>query len=293
MYLERRVMTSTLTELQSWVTETVRTLCSGPGNAMLGPFDEPAWATPLVGFCRGDDPLFAAYREHVGPEHWTPLEAMTLAYPALHVEPAELAVISWVLPQTEPTRADSRAAAVYPPERWARSRMFGEAFNNKLRAQVAEALRNAGHPAISPMLLPEYRSVDSSRYVFSSVWSERHIAHACGLGTFGLCDGLITPVGKSMRLGSVVAQMSVPPATRPYSDHHAYCLFYARGTCGVCMQRCPVGAITEQGHDKQACRTHLDRTRPFVREQYGFEGYACGLCQTGTPCEAGIPEELR
>ena len=84
--------------------------------------------------------------------------------------------------------------------------------------------------------------MNSARWVFSSAWSERHIAHACGLGTFGLCDGLITPVGKSMRLGSVIAQMPVEPASRPYTDHHAYCLHYARGTCGVCMQRCPVGA---------------------------------------------------
>ena len=286
-------MTSMLPELQAWVTETVRALCSGPGNAMQGPFDEPAWATPLVGFCRGDDPLFAAYKEHVGPEHWTPVEAMNLAYPHLRLEAADLAVISWVLPQTEATRADSRAATVYPPERWARSRMFGEAFNNTLKAQVVGALHNAGYRAVSPTLLSSFRSVDSERFVFASVWSERHIAHACGLDTFGLCDGLITPAGKAMRLGSVVAQMPVPTAERPYADHHAYCLFYARGTCGVCMQRCPVGAITERGHDKRTCRAHLDRTRPIVREQYGFEGYACGLCQTGTPCEAGIPEELR
>ncbi len=286
-------MAPTLTELQSWVTETVRALCSGPGNAMQGPLDEPAWAAPLVGFCRGDDPLFAAYKEHVGSEHWTPTDAMALAYPEVNFEPAELAIISWVLPQTEATRIDSRAATIYPPERWARSRMFGEAFNNALKAQLVETLRAAGYPAVAPTLLPTFRSVDSERYVFASVWSERHIAYACGLGTFGLCDGLITPVGKAMRLGSVIARMPVPPAERPYTDHHAYCLFYARSTCGVCMQRCPVGAITEQGHDKRLCRAHLDSTRPVVREQYGFEGYACGLCQTGTPCEASIPEELR
>ena len=280
-------------QLQSWITGVIRDLCAGPGNAMHGTFQEPAWDAPLVGFARGDDPLFVDYKVHVGPEHWTPAEAMALAYPALEIEPAELAVISWVLPQTATTRADSRAATVYPPERWARSRMFGEAFNNELRAQVAEALRDAGFHAVSPMLLSEYRSVDSSRFLFSSVWSERHIAHACGLGTFGLCDGLITPVGKAMRLGSVIAQLPVEPAVRPYTDHHAYCLHYARGTCGVCIQRCPVGALSEHGHDKRLCRAHLDATRPIVRDRYGFDGYACGLCQTGTPCEAGIPEELR
>jgi epoxyqueuosine reductase len=281
------------TAVMSWVTDTVRRLCAGPGNAMQGPLDEPAWDPPLVGYARGDDSLFLAYKEHVGPEHWTPAEAMALAFVDSAVDPSELAVISWVLPQTAATRQDSRAATVYPPERWARSRMFGEAFNNALKGQVVEALQAAGYRAMCPTLLPGFATVDSARFVFSSTWSERHIAHACGLGTFGLCDGLITPVGKAMRLGSVVTQMPVEPPARPYTDHHAYCLHFARGTCGICMQRCPVGAITSRGHEKRLCKAHLDSTRPIVRERYGFEGYACGLCQIGTPCEAGIPDELR
>lgn len=279
--------------LVSWVREVVQVLCAGPGNALHGPFDEPAWAAPLVGFARGDDPLFEAYKEYVGPQHWTPAEAMAHAYPDLDVDPQQLAVICWVLPQTQATRMDSRSATLYPPERWARSRIFGEAFNNSLKRQLVSVLSEAGYPATAPTLLPDFATLDSPRYVYSSPWSERHMAYACGLGTFGLCDGLITPVGKAVRLGSVVARMPVEPAVRPYADHHAYCLHYARGTCGICMQRCPVGAISKDGHDKRLCKAHLDSTRPVVRREYGFDGYACGLCQTGTPCEAGIPEELR
>ena len=29
-----------------------------------------------------------------------------------------------------------------------------------------------------------------------------------------------------------------------------------------------------------------------MKREYGFEGYGCGLCQTGVPCESGIPERL-
>jgi len=276
-----------------WITDLVVGLSQSPENAMHGPFDEPAWGTPLVGIARGDDALFAAYKEHVGPEHWTPAEAMALAYP--HDPPAaeEIAVISWILPQTARTRQDNRAERVYPAERWARSRMFGEAFNSLLKQRAVQALREAGYDAMSPTLWPGFGMVDSARCVFASPWSERHIAHACGLGTFGLCDGLITPVGKAVRLGSVLARLPVPPAERPYADHHAYCLHYALGHCESCIQRCPVGAISPAGHDKRLCRAHLDATRPIVLERYGFQGYACGLCQTGTPCEAGIPEALR
>ena len=92
-----------------------------------------------------------------------------------------------------------------------------------------------------------------------------------------------------MRVGSVVARIAVPPTPRPYTDHRAYCSFFADGSCGECIGRCPVGAITQAGHDKLKCSAHVSSTSAFVREHYGFEGYGCGLCQTGVPCESGIP----
>jgi epoxyqueuosine reductase len=92
-----------------------------------------------------------------------------------------------------------------------------------------------------------------------------------------------------MRVGSVVARISIEPTPRPYSDHRAYCLFFADGTCGKCIDRCPARAITESGHDKEKCRQHLGRSREHVKKTYQFEGYGCGLCQVGVPCEADIP----
>jgi ferredoxin len=59
----------------------------------------------------------------------------------------------------------------------------------------------------------------------------------------------ITPKGKAMRCGSVIARIQVPATPRPYEDHHAYCLFFSSGTCGQCISRCPSGAITKAGHD--------------------------------------------
>lgn len=73
-----------------------------------------------------------------------------------------------------------------------------------------------------------------------------------GLGTFGLGDGLIIPLDKAMRLGSVLARIKLKPNQRPYNDHYEYRLFFSIGTCGKCMERCPVGTITEEGKDKQA-----------------------------------------
>lgn len=277
----------------AWVEATITEVLDSPENTLGAEMDERAWGEPLVGFSRGDDPLYEAYKDVVGPFHWTPWEVFTLAFPGPRVDPGELTVICWVLPQTEATKTDNRQQTIYPAERWARARIFGEAVNVKLRRHAVAVLREAGYLAVAPVLSPHWQSKTSDRFGFSSTWSERHAAHASGLGTFGLCDGLITPRGKAMRVGSLVARIQIPPSPRPYEDHRAYCLFFSKGTCGECTERCPVGAIKEAGHDKVKCSEHLrEATEAFVKSNYGFDGYGCGLCQTGVPCESGIPTEL-
>ncbi len=264
--------------------------CRSAENNLGDGSGERAWDAPLVGFASGADPIFKSYKTHCGELHWTPAEVFEKAF-GRRVDPENLAVISWVLPQTEATKRDNAAMDTLPAERWARSRIFGEQFNQKLMTHVQEALTGEGFPTVVPMQLPDFRTEKSEAFQITSTWSERHAAHACGLGTFGLCDGLITPVGKAVRLGSVVAEIRVTPNQRPYTDHRAYCLYAAEGTCGECIDRCPTGALSENGHDKELCRTYMnEKTRPYVEKEFKFKGYGCGLCQTGVPCESGIPK---
>ncbi len=58
------------------------------------------------------------------------------------------------------------------------------------------------------------------------------------------------------------------------------------------MGKCPAGAISERGHDKQKCSDYVDTTHAFVEENYHFKGYGCGFCQVGVPCESRIPEGI-
>jgi epoxyqueuosine reductase len=111
-----------------------------------------------------------------------------------------------------------------------------------------------------------------------------------GLGTFGLCEGLITPLGKAVRFGSVVAEISIPPTIRPYQEHHDYCLFFTEGSCRECIERCPAGAVTEKGHDKVKCWDYIESVTAEHTKNY-FDGAqdGCGFCQTRVPCESGIP----
>ncbi|MFX0072321.1 MAG: epoxyqueuosine reductase, partial [Candidatus Hermodarchaeota archaeon] len=59
---------------------------------------------------------------------------------------------------------------------------------------------------------------------------------------------------------------------------------------GVCIERCPIGAITyETRHDKQKCSQHVMNSIPYIKDHFGINIYACGLCQVAVPCENGIP----
>jgi epoxyqueuosine reductase len=155
---------------------------------------------------------------------------------------------------------------------------------------VVATLAAAGIPAVAPMLSEFWSRSDEGPYAPCSNWSERHAAYAAGLGTFGLCDGLITPVGKAIRTGSVVARLQVAASPRPYDNHHAYCLFYSQGTCGKCIPRCPVNALSESGHDKARCLAYTEhKMNRYNRVEFGIDTYACGLCQAGVPCSDHIP----
>ncbi len=277
---------------ESWLETIVRSFINkSPENSLRNEKNEKAWADPVVGFSSGNDPLYQFYKEDIGAFYWTPLEIFKNTFPWLEVTADQLTVVSWVLPQTEATKSDNREQTFYPSERWARSRIYGEEVNDKLRKHVVKTLLESGREAVAPLLAPHYETKTSKRYDFASTWSERHAAYTSGLGTFGICDGLITPRGKAMRCGSVIAHIKIPPTKRLYKDHHAHCLFFSKGICRKCVQRCPAGAITERGHDKVKCEKHLEITEEYVKSHFGFEGYGCGLCQTGVPCESKIPTQ--
>ena len=279
-------------DVGAWVTSQIKGFLDSSENNLGEGWPERAWGEPLVGFSCGADPLYDFYKRDIGDFYLLPIEFFSQTFPGVKAEPTDLAIVSWVLPQTEATKSDHRKESTWPAERWARSRIFGEEVNNRLRSYLVQRLAGEGIQAVAPMLSPLWSSQRSEKYSFASAWSERHAAYAAGLGTFGLSDGLITPAGKAHRCGSVIAKVRIAPTPRTYTDHHAYCLFYAKGTCGVCVSRCPVGAITEKGHDKERCRAHLESSRTVVERTYGFKGYGCGLCQTNVPCESRIPEGI-
>jgi epoxyqueuosine reductase len=226
------------------------------------------WDRPLVGFASGEDPLFKAYKKIIGKFHFTPQEIFSLTF--------------------------GKKRKPYPSRLWAHARNFGEQFNVKLREHVERLLKKKGYQAVAPMNSPHWKRFRSPRVGWASRWSERHTAYACGLGTFGLSDGFITPKGKAIRVGSVVTNLPLKPSAKKYPHHRANCLYYVDRSCKACATRCPAGAITTKGHDKDKCWEYSYHTvGSLKRPEYGVKITGCGLCQTDVPCEYEIPSRIQ
>ncbi|HTP64183.1 MAG TPA: epoxyqueuosine reductase [Geobacteraceae bacterium] len=250
--------------------------------------DLPYFDEPLIGFAAADDPLFSEYKKIIGPFHMTPAEVIKDCYG----DGAEEArtVICWILPISAATRASNRGEERMPSREWALTRAHGEHFNTLLRMHVVEMLRFVTAQAVAPLLSGMWRPVKDPQSGLASTWSERHAAYAAGLGTFSLSDGFISERGIAQRCGSVVTDVVITPTPRSCADPWSNCLFFRDGSCGACIRRCPVEAISPKGHDKEKCQAYVyGELRNTAGELYGVMETGCGLCQTRVPCESKVP----
>jgi len=283
---------------EAWFRQTIEDkIARHPDNGMEYPFyDEPIFDAPLVGFVRGDDPIFATLKEVIGPHHFTPAEIMEWQAKNAGVAPppaAELSVVSFVLPITKSTKSENASMTAWPSERWAQTRLLGEIFSQRIVREIVTELMGRGILAIAPDVTPMFNKKRYPRVGWASPWSHRHIAYAAGLGTFGMHDFLITEKGCSHRLGSFVVDLRLEPDRERPMDIHAHCLQYQGIHCLQCAARCPVDAVTEaDAHDKEACYRRVASSLKQCIRSYHLFIYGCGLCATGVPCESGIPSGL-
>lgn len=249
----------------------------------------PLFDAPLVGFAAAADPLFDRYKEVIGPFYLSPQEMMASSAEAAGAQART--VICWILPIVLSTRQTNRSQDRWPSRDWVQTRTFGEKFNASLRRHVLGWIEQQGGRAVAPQFSAAWKEYGETPVGIASSWSERHAAYAAGLGTFSLNDGLITPAGIAHRCGSVVTDLEIPPSPQPYPHHLANCLYHRNGSCGLCVQRCPVGALSLQGHDKYRCGDYVYGEVPRELEpRFGLTQTGCGLCQTSVPCEGRIPD---
>lgn len=246
---------------------------------------------PVVNFASADDDLFEDYKTIIGECHQTPKEVYEAAFGEGSY--AGGTVISAVLPLNEKIRKSNRGQKNWPSKEWVLNRSYGDGILiNKTAHFIVDMLEDKGYHAVAPYASEGFRVFPTETGPISN-WSERHIAYVAGLGTFSLNDGFISEKGIAVRLISVVTNLILEPDHRKAQQHTQNCLYYSKGICGACIKRCPVGAITEKGHDKVKCRNYVyGEESSKLAVSYGGNakaGSGCGLCQTNIPCEFRNP----
>jgi epoxyqueuosine reductase QueG len=264
-----------------------------PANAMVEEFKgEPIFKDSLVGFVSGDDKLLYEYKSIIGPFHHTPEETMAWAAVEQGVKapaPSDTGVVSFVLPLADPIVADNADEDRWCSKRWAQARLYGEILCRKLVTAMLVELADRGVLAVAPDLMPDYRKKRYPGVGWASPWSHRHMAFAAGLGSFGMNDFFISEMGSAHRCGSIVVARRLEPDRERLPHHRHNCLQHMTGDCLECAKRCPVGATSEAGHDKDKCSRNVLANVPRNQLVNNVNIYGCGLCATGTPCSQESP----
>jgi epoxyqueuosine reductase QueG len=115
-------------------------------------------------------------------------------------------------------------------------------------------------------------------------WSHKHLAHLSNLGRFGTHHMLITPVGCTGRLGSLVTEADL--GDNPLIETDEACLLKAGKKCGKCIETCPVDALSETGFERQKCWNRLNENLDILDyfSDLPTSTHVCGKCVALMPC---------
>ena len=120
--------------------------------------------------------------------------------------------------------------------------------------------------------------------VLMARWSHKHLAFLANLGRFGTHHMLITPVGCTGRLGSLVTEAEL--GEHPLIDDNEACLLKAGKKCGKCIEACPVDALSENGFERRSCWNRLNENRAILDyfSDLPESTDVCGKCVALMPC---------
>lgn len=235
----------------------------------------PLFDGVLVGVAAADDSLFAEFQREgvVGPQMLVPVDWL----------PGAKSVVSLFFYNSDAVVKGNAAVPDAAADEWLHARVEGQQAMVAVAKHLVAFLQGEGDDVLVPLADPRF----SVPRPFASTWSERHVAYACGLGTFGMSRGLITRRGMAGRFISLVTTAELTPTPRDYTGPFDWCI-----ECGACARNCPVGAIDLSRGFAQA-KDHLI-CAPFVQSTHatdsrGVDRYGCGKCQTGVPCATRRP----
>ena len=176
---------------------------TSPLNCLMDFENKPFFGEPVLVFADGDSPVFQNFKQTVSESHLLPREILEkqILIPFKmkpNFEIKHVSVISGALPVNPEiirTEAESQygSSLIHNHMNW----LGGHWGFLKAVCDYIEVLFYImGHSAVAPFYSPLFKDepqkmAENCRKTVCN-WSERHVAEACGLGTFGLNGMIIT-----------------------------------------------------------------------------------------------------
>jgi len=230
------------------------------------------WRTPLLATSAVND------RFNVLPR----IAAEDHALPRDLLDTARSVVVFFVPFSKEPANEN------HPGENPSRSWGLAYEATNRLIGHLCEVLQqeleNRGYRAA---LTPATHNFDPEKLM--ARWSHKHLGYLAGLGRFGVNAQFITPAGCAGRMGSLVTDADLGDS--PLVNAEELCLHKNGQKCLVCLDRCPVGAVSVSGIDRKRCWERLKENIAHVDALVGLKSstHVCGKCQVLVPCSLKDP----
>ena len=247
------------------------------------------WKPPLVSAIPANHPLLPSLKQIATGDHLLPEELL----------PGAKSVVVFFVPFDDRI-IESNIKGEAASREWANAYVI----TNKLLAFIGDELENRlihfsdkisslpGKEAAGFQIAKIKATHNFDKNTLLSRWSHRHIAWIAGLGTFGINNMLITEKGCCGRLGSLVTNVecgifisSNSGAIKPVPEK---CLFKINGSCGLCRERCPIGAHNEIGSFKRHDCYEICLKNSELHHEIGHADI-CGKCLVGLPCSIADP----
>ena len=225
------------------------------------------WRTPLLATARADD-RYRTLLEIASEEHILPWELL----------PSARTVIVFFIPFVEVLLYEN-SDGKFPCRNWGNAYEETNALIGALSESLKDYLEKRGYKSV---LTPATHNFDEVKLV--ARWSHKHLAYISGLGRFGVNTQLITPAGCAGRLGSLVTEADL--GDNAVIESEELCLHKAGKECLKCIERCPVGALKEDGIDRHRCYDRLKFNLKHTEYLAGLQEttHVCGKCVTDVPC---------
>lgn len=218
---------------------------------------------PLVAIVKADHPEFANLQHYVDSSHLLPQDIL----------PGAKSVISFFLP-FDKSVVIANVKSGYAAREWAIAYIETNRLIDRICASLWDLLAVQGHAGRWKLPTHNFDPI-----LLVSRWSHKSVGVIAGLGTFGLHQMVITDSGCAGRFGSLVTTAPLKPTAQPDQPKQR-CRYYADGSCTVCVDRCPVDALREDGLDKALCYERCLEVDRYHAE-LGLTD-VCGKCATGS-----------